>query len=197
MSGLDDFKSFLGEFRRMSLWAAGGSVVLPFIASFVAVIPPWPAGLNVMTGVFQLLALILVFQAYSRIPKVRTTSSIGILFVLSFVIFIAYIVLFSLFTIYVPEAKRTIVVGYDCLPKARLVYGDECPFLKLDDLAAVAYDEFLLWTKPSIAVIRAIFIAFWFLFFICLAALIGKFLVYQMRAPGRKRTVPRAQRERT
>lgn len=34
---------------------------------------------------------------------------------------------------------------------------------------------------------RAIFVVLWFLFFICLAALIGKFLVYQMRAPGRAR----------
>ncbi len=197
MSGLDDFKALLSEFRNLSLWAAGGSVVLPFIASFVAVIPPWPAGLNVMTGVFKLLALIFVFQAYSKAPRARTTRSIGILFLAAFVIFIVYVVLFSLFTIYVPEVKRTIVVGYDCRADARLVYGDDCPFLKLEHLAAVAYDEFVLWTKPSIAVMRAIFIGLWFLFFICLAASIGRFLVYQMRASGRKSTAPKAQRGRT
>ncbi len=69
--------------------------------------------------------------------------------------------------------------------ECQLVYGADCPFLNLDQLASVAYDEFLLWTEPSIAIMRAIFIVLWFAFFICLAALIGKFLVYQMRVPGR------------
>ncbi len=64
----------------MSAWAAGGSVALPFIASFIAIIPPWPAGLNVMTAVFQLLALILVFQAYKRSSRAEVTRNIALLF---------------------------------------------------------------------------------------------------------------------
>jgi hypothetical protein len=192
MSGLDDFKSLLDEFGKMSAWAAGGSVALPFIASFISIIPPWPASLNVMTAIFQLLALILVFQAYKRTPRAKVTRNIALLFAACFLIIVVYVVLFSLFTIHVPQASRSIVVGYECLANAKRVYGADCPFLNLDQLASASYDEFLLWTKPSIAVMRAIFIVLWFLFFICLAALIGKFLVYQMRAPGRAKAPGKA-----
>jgi hypothetical protein len=181
VTGLDDFKELLKEFRGLSMWAAGGSVVLPFIASFIAVIPPWPNGLNVMTSVFQLVALIFVYQAYSGSKRATITRNIGILAVAMFVIILAYMILFSILTIYVPEAKRSIVVGYECLPSAKVVFGSKCPFLDLQDLAGVAYDEFLLWTRSSIALNRSLLIALWFVFFICLAALIGKFLVFQMK----------------
>jgi hypothetical protein len=90
-----------------------------------------------------------------------------------------------MFTIYVPMAKRSIVVGFECLPSAAAVFKDKCPGLDLEDLASVAFDEFQLWTKLSISVIRIALICVWFLFFICLSALIGKFLVYQMRSRGK------------
>lgn len=181
MTGLDDFKHVLKEFSGLSLWSAGGSVALPFIASFIAVIPPWPNGLNLITSVFQLVALIFVYQTYSQSKRATITRNIGILSAAMFVIILVYMVLFSILTIYVPEAKRSIVIGYECLPNAKLVFGSKCPFLDLEDLAGVAYDEFLLWTRPSIALTRSLLIALWFMFFICLAALIGKFLVFQMK----------------
>jgi hypothetical protein len=181
VTGLDDFKQLLKEFRGLSLWAAGGSVVLPFIASFIAVIPPWPNGLNVMTSVFQLVALIFVYQAYSGSKRATITRNIGILAAALFVIILVYMIVFSMLTIYVPEAKRSIVIGYECIPNAKVVFGSKCPFLDLEDLAGVAYDEFLLWTRMSIALTRSLLIALWFLFFICLASLIGQFLVFQMK----------------
>jgi hypothetical protein len=74
------------------------------------------------------------------------------------------------------------------------VHGTKCPFLDLEDLSGVAFDEFLLWTKPSIAMSRAVLIAVWFAFFICLSALIGKFLVYQMNRQVVKTRVNRGPR---
>ena len=181
MTGLDDFKRLLEEFKGLSVWAAGGSVVLPFIASFISVIPPWPAGLNVMTSIFQLVALIVVYQIYSGSKRATISRNIAALAAMLFVIILIYLVLFSMLTIYVPEAKRSIIIGYECTSNARIVFGDKCPGLGLEDLASHAYDEFELWTRSSIAVSRTALIALWFAFFFFLAALIGKFLVYQMK----------------
>lgn len=190
MTGLSEFKQLLEEFQKLSIWAAGGSVALPFIASFMSVIPPWPAGLNLMTAVFQLMVLMLVYQRYKGRSKAVFTRGITVLFVFSFLIFVVYIAAFSMFTIYVPLSDKSIVIGYECTQNAKMIYEAACPFLSLDTLAAAAYDEFLLWSKASIAIIRATLITLWFLFFICLAGLIGKFLVYQMKRrvpePGRK-----------
>jgi hypothetical protein len=80
MTGLDDFKQLLKEYRGLSLWAAGGSVIFPFVASFVAIIALWPAGLNVITSVFQLLALIFVYQRYNSSSKAIITRNVTILF---------------------------------------------------------------------------------------------------------------------
>ena len=181
MTGLDDFKRLLEEFKGLSVWAAGGSVVLPFIASFISVIPPWPAGLNVMTSIFQLVAMIVVYQIYSGSKRATISRNIAALAAMLFVIILIYLVLFSILTIYVPEAKRSIIIGYECTANARTVFGDKCPGLGLEDLASHAYDEFELWTRSSIAVSRMVLIALWFAFFFFLAALIGKFLVYQMK----------------
>lgn len=57
------------------------------------------------------------------------TRNIALLFAACFLIIVVYVLLFSLFTIQLPQAKRSIVVGYQCLANARLVYGADCPFL--------------------------------------------------------------------
>jgi hypothetical protein len=96
-----------------------------------------------------------------------------------------------MFTIYVPTIKRSIVVGFKCLPSAEAVLKDKCPYLDFEDLAGVAFDEFQLWTKLSISIMRSALIGVWFLFFISLSALVGKFLVYQMSRQVRRPAVAR------
>jgi hypothetical protein len=179
MNGLDDFKQVLAEFGNLSLWAAGASVVFPFIASFLSIIPPWPVGLNVITAVIQLVTLIVAYQTFSRNNQ-RITRNIKWLAVLGLFLLLSYMSLFTLFTIYIPPAHRSIVIGYECLSDAQRVFGSKCPFLTIDDLSGAVFDEFLLWTKFSVTVIRVLLVALWFSVFICLALLIGQFLIYQM-----------------
>src|SRR5262245_32962590 len=183
MTGLEDFKRLLREFRTLSLSIAGGSAVLPFIAWFASVIPPFPPGLNIMTAVFQLVSLAFVYQKYLGSSRSRITRNMEILFVLLGLIIIVYMVTFSLLTIYIPDGKRSIVVGFQCTPDALTIkeYRDKCPSLGLEELAGVAYDEFVLWTRSSIAINRAILIALWLSFFVCLSMLLGQFLVFQMK----------------
>src|SRR5262245_47935899 len=65
-SGLEEFKRMLSEYAQLSLWAAGGSLVIPFVASFLSIIPPWPSGLNVITSVIQLVTLAISYQNASQ-----------------------------------------------------------------------------------------------------------------------------------
>ncbi len=184
MTGLEEFKRVLSEYRNLSLWAAGTSVIFPFIASFLSVIPPWPAGLNVITSVMQLGALIVAYQTFRNSAR-YVNRNVKLWAAIGFAVVLAYMIMFTLFTVYVPPASRSIVVGFECSADAQRLYGQKCPFLGLEELSAAAFDEFLLWTKLSIAVTRTLLIALWFAIFICLAFLIGQFLVYQM-----KRKVP-------
>jgi hypothetical protein len=168
--------SVLKHLRRLPVWAAAGTLVLPFVASFMSVIPPWPRGLDIMTALFQTTTFILVYQKYATDQQQSGTRGAILFATVAFLLMIAYFYFFSVFTIYVPEANRSIVVGLECSHSASMVFGTKCPFLDLEDLAGVAYDEFLLWTKPSIALTRGVLIGLWLGVFLCLAAAAAKLL---------------------
>ena len=84
---------------------------------------------------------------------------------------------FSQFTIFIPEAKRSIVVGYQCTQDAAKVYPEKCPFLSADELMGAKYDEFILWTKMSIGLIRVSLIALWLAMLLVIDLLICRFVV--------------------
>ncbi|TAX63339.1 hypothetical protein ELI00_37485 [Rhizobium ruizarguesonis] len=183
MSGLDDFKQILKEYRGLALWAAGGSVAIPFVASFLSVIPPWPKGLDIITSVFQLLALIFAYQNFhGRSRRVATKAINRSIFGVALSI-IFYLFMFSNFTIYVPETKQYIVIGFQCTDEAMYIpeYAQKCPYLEREDLKGANYVEHKLWTRSSISITRTILLSLWFLFFSFLATAIGVFLVFQIR----------------
>jgi hypothetical protein len=95
------------------------------------------------------------------------------------VLVIVYMAAFSLLTVYLPEAKRSIVIGYECLPNLPDKYKLACPFLSAELLSDNSYDEFQFYTKTSIMISRVILLTLWFAIFVCLAILIGQFLVHQ------------------
>lgn len=61
MTELAQFKVLLKEYRGAAIWAAGGSVAIPIVAEFVTIVPPYPDGVSIITAIFQLLVLALVF----------------------------------------------------------------------------------------------------------------------------------------
>jgi hypothetical protein len=68
-SGYDAFIQVIKNFRSMSgaSIAAGGTV--PFIAHFAEITPPSLPGAVLITGIVQLITLILVFQFFRRSSK--------------------------------------------------------------------------------------------------------------------------------
>lgn len=179
MTGLDDFKKVLREFKNLTLWGAGSSALLPFIASFLSIIPPWPSRLNVITATVQLITLVVVYQGFSH-DRRKITRSIRFFAFVGLVVLLGYMALFTMFTIYIPQAHRAVVIGYECTASAASVFRDRCPFLTVDDLAGAAYDEFLLWTKSSVTVMRVSLVGAWLTLFILVAAILGQFLIIQM-----------------
>jgi len=178
-TGLDEFKSVLKEFRSVSIWAGISSVAVPFLAAFAGVIPPWPTGIEYITAVFQLLGIMFVYQMYGESAGAQVNRNIRILSIFAFVSFVVYLLAFSQFSIYIPSRNAYVMIGYACTTKAATVYGDACPFLNLDALKNSLYDEFDLWTKSSISIVRTALTALWFAFFISLSAFVGQFLIFQ------------------
>ncbi|MBY5658299.1 hypothetical protein [Rhizobium leguminosarum] len=187
MDGLEEFRRVLKEYSSLALWAAGGSVIIPFVASFLSIIPPWPPRLDVITAVFQLLFLVFSYQNFKGSNKKRATRYINLCIFGCIFSIVTYILLFSNFTIFIPEKDNYIVVGYRCTTEALEIkdYAGKCPFLERDELKAASYVEHKLWTRGSISVVRTALIAIWFVFFSFLATALGVFIVFQMGRLGR------------
>jgi hypothetical protein len=182
-SGLDDFKRLLREFRGLSVWAVGGSLVVPFAAALVDLSPPWPKGIVPVTAVVELLSLVLVFQFLNS----RRAAERGILagvavFALSSVVYLAAL---SHYTYEVPTTKARFVKGYECTADAKAVFKERCPDLGLDELRTAEYEAARLWTHTSITVTRTSLAVLWLASFIALSFALGSFLWHQMRKKGR------------
>jgi hypothetical protein len=74
ITGLDEFKRLLSEYKSLSVWAAGASIVVPFVASALSVIPPWPGGLDIITAVIQIGALVVAYQTFRNDAQLVTAS---------------------------------------------------------------------------------------------------------------------------
>lgn len=182
VTGLDQFKLILKEYRSLSLWAAAGSVALPFVTQFIGVIPPWPDGLDVITAIFQLVALMYIYQKYFGQTRDEVTKGIERTIIILAILFMAYIALFLTFVI--PHDTLDIVFtrGFMCTGDALVndPYKDRCPWLGLDDIKNSALKVETLWTGLSIGVVRMALLAVWVSIFIALAAVLGRFLTFQI-----------------
>lgn len=184
-SGLDDFKLLLKEFRGLSVWAVGGSLVVPFAASMADLSPPWPPGIVPVTAVIELLALVLVFQFFKTSSR-RVINRVLLLSVSVFVMTsVIYLPAVSYYVYQVPTTKERFLKGYECTPEAQMVFKDRCPDLGLDELRTAEYESERLWTRKSIAVTRTALTAVWSLLFVALSFALGGFLSYQLRTRKR------------
>ncbi|MEI8698160.1 hypothetical protein [Mesorhizobium sp. ISC15] len=178
-TGLDSFKEVLAEYRSLALWAGVSSVSIPFFAAFAGVAPPWPNRIALMTAVFQLIGLILSFQLYYSAKRRVVTKAIIVMTLASCILLLLYIFLFSIFAVSVGGAQKYIIVGYECTTKAAATYGKECQGIGYEELRAAQFNEFVIWTRMSIAVVRTALTSIWLAFFLSLSSVIALFLVFQ------------------
>jgi len=185
VSGLDEFKKLLAEFRGLSAWAVGGAVAVPFAAALVDFSPPWPPGIVLVTAVVELIALVFVFQ-FLKSAKRRSINRALIVSTAGLSIAsVVYLILLSLYTYRVPTTGERFVKGYNCTPEAKAIFKDHCPDLGLDELRTAEYEAERLWTRRSLTLMRVTLVILWSAAFILLSLTLGAFIVYQMNVRGR------------
>lgn len=183
-SGLDVFRNFLDQYRRLIVVAVGASAV-PLAAALSSLTPAWPSGIAGLTAVAQLLVLALVFQllASSRravVSRIMIRSTIALCLLLP-----VYFFLLSLFTYAEPASKERFTKGYECTAGAKILFESTCPFLGRDELKKAEYDEERLWTVQSVSVIKSLILSVWLACFAALSTALGSFAVFQMKKQHR------------
>jgi hypothetical protein len=183
------FERHLQGFRDLAQWPVVASGAAPFVAAFSGVSPPWPDGVAAVTGVIELVVILLAFQGLQD----RRRASAVVLWVSAAVFLaglLAYLWLFSEFTYVVPGEGRRYAKGLACTPEASAVFKARCPDLGEAELSTASWDAWRLWTRSSISQVRLLLLASWLVLFIALASLVSAFLTTQSRK--RRRPAARA-----
>ena len=183
-TGIDQFLSLARYYKRIITGALVGSIA-PVLAGVANLAPPWPPAVVPMTSLFELTILIMTFQFMqgakrSKINKVMISAGI-----LTFVFVFLYLGLLSEFVFQEPLSKLRFVKGFNCTEEAKMVFPADCPFFTDDELAKNEWEAQRFWSLASITVVRIGLAVNWFLVFSGLAAIIGSFIVYQMKQKAR------------
>lgn len=188
MSGLDDFKKTLREFRGLALWATAGTGLLPILGHFAEVAPVWPSNSALLTSICILIVLALCFQTLRSAPKKRVTR---VMFVSSGIMFWmlgTYLVLSLQFVVSVGRPSQRIVLGCGWNELTRDVATEfgarpsvSCPGNYRRLLAAAEYDSTAIYEIWPLTAIKFITFTSWLMFFCGFSIAVGAFVIHQMR----------------
>jgi hypothetical protein len=165
MNRWDEFTDVWRKYNKLSL-AAGGAEALPFVGLFVGIEPPSFNGLNLITGVVQIIAVTVVFFFMHS----RSKSDVGRLIKISTILFaigsIGYLLLFEFFTFTIPGGLGRGVKGFVCIRSADALTIEErgeCPFISATHFAEGGYKPQLFWESWSISFAEFSLTLLWFI----------------------------------
>lgn len=178
--GLRGFNRVLKEYRSLSTWAVG-SAAAPFAASLASLQPPWPKGVVVLTGLLQIVALILVYHFVGRLARKHVDKLIAGSAVVLLCFSVLYLACALRFTYEAGPKHELSAKGYVCTQLAMTMYPDDCPDFSNQALSKVEYEATALWTKESVRNVQLMLFMIWATIFAALSTLIGSFIVFQAR----------------
>ncbi len=176
---LVDLREYLKNVRELWAWAAGAALV-PFMANFAELAPPWPPAIVFVTAMFELVALIWAYHSISGVSKAKVTVLLRRCMILLFVATASYLFLLSLLTIKIPGSDIVVVKGFVCTEIAASQFSN-CPWLIAEDMKQAEWDAALLWTTLSISISRVVIVLLWIATFFSLSLFLGAFLVRARR----------------
>ena len=188
MTGMDDFRAVVKEFRSTLLLAVGGSSLLPIVARFAKVDPPWPEGIALITSVATLIVIIFVFQFLWKRAKRAVDRAMlwgGVLIVVAG---LAYFTLFEMFVFRIPTTGELGTAGCGWTTNARDIAtrfladpNDGCPGNYRLLLEAAEYEASQLWRPQSLTLVKMSIFTSWIALFAGLSLVTAAFVTYQIR----------------
>lgn len=179
-TGLSEVYEYIRQVIKLASWVLPTAAITPIVASFVDLNPPWPnrVGLTTVTCTVALFTLIAVYQLLDSRRRRTVNRTMVVALVAGAVFAFIYFVLFA-FLVFKPEGGTAFVKGLQCTGDALRLFSAACPWLDDLELRSVAYNEWRLWTAPSIYIARILLLIVWLTMFIAFAACLGAFVRHQ------------------
>lgn len=186
MSELEKFFEILDYYKKTLAWALGGSAILPLLASFSEISPPWPQETPLLSSLFTAVSVIFSFQFFRsyqelKINRIMIISLSGATFCL-----MAYLAIFSTFTFQIPTTGQVIYLGCGWSDFSKEISSDflidpdqGCPGQYSRILESAEYESEVVWLRNSVSAIKILSIFLWLTTFSLIAIFISSFLVHQ------------------
>ena len=163
---------YLKDLLKILAFAASVATI-PLLVAFAGLQPPWPPAVEYVSAVFILMAALAMWE-WGRAAKTGVRRRLIIAgMVLTVAGIGAYLPLYSLYVVDVPNSKERVVRGTECTANARLLYPDSCPNLPPEALPSAEWNPETLWTSGSIMRVRLGLVAGWLGFTAGLIAFVG------------------------
>ena len=180
-TGLSEFREVLSDFQQLKSLALKGAIAAPLIDIWLKLGPPPPKAIGVFTTLVEFLALVWVFQFWSdteeRSLRVRMRGALCI-FLIGLV---SSLVLLDRFTVSPGKGRDRVVEGYSLRPDVKRIVGES--YTAEEALSGSEYDPDKVWTRESIALLRALITATWMATFSGFAVYLTVFIILQRRRP--------------
>lgn len=178
-TGLTEFKNVLTDFGQLNSVALKGAVVLPLADIWLKLGPPPSKAIGGLTALAEFLAVVCVFQFWSRMQDGKLRTRMKISHSLFLVGMASSLLLLSRFSVSPGQDREKVIEGYSLRSDIRPLINDSYPAEQA--LRDSEYDAEKVWTKGSIAILHLLIIVAWTGTFACFAIYLTTFIVLQRR----------------
>lgn len=178
---LENFLSFVSDFKGVAALIAKAALIAPFATLILNIGPPWPAKTAVpaLTALCEVFVLIYIFQFFTPLSKKKLGKRLRLYFGLLVISFILYVFLYSFFVFDITLTNERDVKGFVVHPTiAKKIDSGET----LENLLEGAeWDPFNIWEGWTIYATRAGLLLSWILFFVGIAGSMAIFVTLQRK----------------
>ena len=178
-TGLSEFKEVLSDFSQLHSYALKAAIAVPLADIWLRLGPPPAKTVGALTSLIEFIAVIWVFQFWSKAKDRALRTKMKIALGLFLVGIVSSLLLLQRFSVSPGPGREKVIEGLTLRSDIRAIIDNSyTPEQALQDSE---YDPEKVWTNESIAILRTLITAVWIGTFACLSIYLTVFIILQRR----------------
>jgi hypothetical protein len=178
-NGISEFKAVLSNFQQLGSLAIKGAIAAPLADIWLDLGPPPAKVVGGLTALIEFVVVVTVFQFWFNCEERKLRFRMLIALGVFVVCLLSSIMLLDKFTVSPGVGRDRVIEGYSLRPDVEPLINES--FTPEQALRESEYDPDKVWTRGSIALLRALITVTWIAAFAGFAAYLTLFVISQRR----------------
>jgi hypothetical protein len=178
-NGISEFKAVLSDFQQLGSLALKGAIAAPLADIWLNLGPPPAKAVGGLTALIEFVAVVSVFQFWSNTGEQKLRFRMLIALGVFVVCLLSSLILLDRFTVSPGVGRDRIIEGYSLRPDIKSLVNES--YTPEQALRESEYDPDRVWTRGSIACLRALITVTWMATFAGFAVYLTLFIILQRR----------------